>query len=106
MKKVYTASLILLSLFLAVAAMAKAKRYDLQLAQDVQAGSTQLKAGAYQVEVDGNSLVFYQRQKEVAKVTVKSEDLPKKNEATSVTIASGKLIAIQLSGTKSKLTVE
>jgi len=106
MKKVVRASLIFLTLFVAVAAVAKTKRYDVELAQSVQAAGTQLKAGTYQVEVDGNSLVFYQKQKEVAKVPVRSEDLQTKNEATSVTLTGDKLIAIQLSGTKTKLVVE
>jgi hypothetical protein len=106
MKNICKASLIFLTLFLAVAAMAKSKQYELQLGQPVQAGGTQLKAGVYQVEVEGNSLSFYQKKKEVAKVTVKSEDLQSKNEGTSVTTAEGKLVAIQLDGTKTKLVVE
>ena len=107
MKKVFQASLIFLSLFLAVAAIAaKPKRYDVQLAQPVQASDTQLKAGAYQVEMTDHSLVFYQRQKEVAKVPVKTEELQTKNENTSVTVSGGKLTEIQLGGTKSKLVIE
>lgn len=106
MKKVCRASLIFLSLFLAVAAIAKSKRYDVQLAQPVQASGAQLKAGAYQVEMEDHSLVFYQGKNEVAKVAVRSEEQQTKNDNTSVTINQGKLVSLQLSGTKTKLVVE
>ena len=106
MKKVLRASLVFLGLFLALTAVAKGKRYELRLARPVQAAGTQLSAGAYEVEVEGNSLVFYQKQKEVAKVPVRSEELQKKNDGTSLTVTQDKLISIQLNGTKTKLTVE
>lgn len=106
MRKVAKASIIFISLFLAVAAMAKAKRYEVQLSNTVEAGGTQLKAGTYQVEVDGNSLVFYQGKKEIAKVPVRSEELQTKNEETSMNMSGGKLTAIQLAGTKTRLVVE
>ena len=106
MKTIFRASLVFLILFLAVTAIAKSKRYDVQLAQPVQAGNEQLKAGAYQVEMEDHFLVFYQGKKEVAKVPVRSEELQTKNDNTSITISQGKLIALQLSGTKTKLVVE
>lgn len=106
MRKVTGALVIFISLFLAVAAMAKAKRYEVQVSSSVEAGGTQLKAGTYQLEVDGNSLVFYQGKKEVAKAAVRTEELPKKNEETSMNMSGGKLTAIQLGGTKTKLVLE
>ena len=106
MRKVATGFVIFISLFLAVAAMAKAKRYEVQLSNTVQAGGTQLKAGTYQVEVDGNSLVFYQGKKEVAKVAVRTEELQTKNEETSMNMSGDKLTAIQFGGTKTKVVLE
>jgi ribosomal protein L31 len=106
MRKVATGFVIFISLFLAVAAMAKAKRYEVQISSTVQAGETQLKPGTYQLEVDGNSLVFYQGKKEIAKVAVRTEELQTKNEETSMNMSGGKLTAIQLGGTKTKLVLE
>lgn len=106
MRKVAKASIIIISLFIAVAAMAKAKRYEVQISSAVEAGGTQLKAGTYQLEVDGDSLVFYQGKKEVAKVAVRTEELPKKNEETSMNMSGGKITAIQLGGTKSRLVLQ
>lgn len=106
MRKVAKASIIFISLFLAVAAMAKAKRYEVQVSSTVEAGGTQLKAGTYQLEIDGNSLVFYQGKKEVAKVPVRTEELPTKNNETSMNMSGGKLTAIQLGGTKTRLVLE
>jgi ribosomal protein L31 len=106
MRKVASAFIIFISLFLAVAAMAKAKRYEVQISSTVQAGGTDLKAGTYQLEVDGNSLVFYQGKKEIAKVSVRTEELQTKNEETSMNMSGGKLTAIQLGGTKTRLVLE
>ena len=106
MRKVASGFVIFMSLFLAVAAMAKAKRYEVQISATVQAAGSSLKAGTYQLEVDGNSMVFYQGKKEIAKVPVRSEDLPTKNEETSMNMSGGKLTAIQLGGTKTRLVVE
>ena len=106
MKKVCSVLVIALSIFLAVTAMAKTKRYELQIGQTVQAGGAQLKPGAYQIEVEGNSLVFYQGQKEIAKAPVRSEEVTKKVDNTSVTLNQDKLVEVQLGGTKTKLIVE
>jgi hypothetical protein len=106
MRKVASAFVIFISLFLAVAAMAKAKRYEVQISNTVEAGGTSLKAGTYQLEIDGNSLVFYQGKKEIAKVAVRTEELPTKNQETSMNMSGGKLTAIQLSGTKTRLVLE
>ena len=106
MKSFYRGFLLFLTLFLAVAALAKTKRYELHLANTVQASGVELKSGTYQVEEDQGSLVFYQGKKEIAKVPVRSEDIGNKNEVTSFTIANNKLMAVQLGGTKTKLVVE
>jgi hypothetical protein len=106
MKQITRVMLVGLALFLSVSGFAKNKRYELQLGQAVMASGTQLKPGTYQVEMDGNSLVFFQGKKEVAKVAVKSEQSDKKVEATTVTVAQDELKSIELGGTKTKLTLE
>ena len=106
MKKLSTVMILAFTLFAGGSAIAKNKRYELQLSQTVQASGVQLKPGTYQLEMDGNSLVFYQGKKEVGKVAVRSEEQEKKIEATSVTVAQEQLKSIELGGTKTKLVVE
>jgi hypothetical protein len=105
MRKVLSALLIGFTLFLGVSAMAKGKRYELPLGETIQANGVQVKSGTYDVELDGNTLVFYQGKKEVAKVDVRVEEQQTKNENTSVTVSGGKLVQVQLGGMKSKLVV-
>jgi hypothetical protein len=106
MKKLSTITLLAFTLFVSGSAIAKNKRYELQLSQTVQASGVELKPGTYQLEMDGNSLVFYQGKKEIGKVSVRSEEEQKKIEATSVTVAQEQLKSIELGGTKTKLIVE
>ena len=86
--------------------MAKGKRYDVSLGKTVQAGSAQLAAGKYQVEADSGTITFYQGKKEVAKVSVRSEDVANKPDGTAVSVQGDKLTWIQFEGTKKKLVVE
>lgn len=106
MRKIATTCFVSLSLLLAVAAMAKVKRYDVQFSEALQASGVKLNAGTYQVEMDGNSILFFKHRKQVAKVPVKTEQLQNKNGNTSVTTEGNKLIALQFAGTKTKLVVQ
>jgi hypothetical protein len=106
MKNMSKLVLVAFALLLTVAAFAKNKRYEVQFGQNVQAAGTELKAGTYQVEMDGNSLTFYQGKKEVAKVPVRTEETQKKVEATTVTVSSNQLKTIELGGTKTRLILE
>ena len=106
MKKLSGVLLVVLALFLGISAFGKNKRYELQLGQQVQVGGIQLGPGTYQVEVDGNFLVFYKGKKEVAKVTIRAEEEQKKIEETSVSVEQKQLKAIELAGTKTRLIVE
>lgn len=85
-------------------AMAKSKQYEVIINHQVQAGSLQLKPGKYQLEVEGGTATFYQRNKEVGKLQVKSEEVPTKVEVTRLGIIDDKVTSIELGGTKTKLT--
>jgi hypothetical protein len=86
-------------------ANAKDKRYELQLEDTVTANGVQLKPGTYDVAVENSSLMFYQHNKEVAKVPVRVEQSGPKNEHTSVSTTGNKLTEIDLAGTNMKLLV-
>ena len=106
MKQVTRGLFVFLTLFVALIAMAKTKRYEVVLATAVQAGSMQLQAGTYQMEVEGGTAVFYLKNKEVCKVVVKTEEVAKKIEMTTYETSGGnKLTSIELGNTNTRLTV-
>ena len=72
----------------------------------VGSASAGKRSSTYQLEIDGNSLVFYKGKKEVARVTIRAEEEQKKIEATSVSVEQNQLKAIELAGTKTRLIVE
>jgi hypothetical protein len=104
-KQVSKGLLVFLTLFLALIAVAKAKRYELTFNTPVQTGHTQLKPGTYQLEVEGSTATIYQGKKEVCKVAVRTEEAAKKIDLTSVTLAGDKVASIELGGTNIRLTV-
>ena len=93
------------ALFLAMVAMAKSKRYEVSFASTVQAGGTQVKQGTYQMEVEGGTATFFQGNKEVVKIPVRTEEVGKKIENTTLGLSGDKLVSIELGGTKTKLNV-
>ena len=106
MRKSSAVLLLFVGLCLSVSAWARPKRYDVSLDKAVQAGSTQLSAGKYQVEPTDNAMVFYQRNKEVAKIDVTTQDVANKAEGTSVGITGDNLAWVQFEGSKKKLVVK
>ena len=106
MKQVTRGLFVLLTLFMALTAMAKSKRYEVVLPVAVQAGGTHLKAGTYQMEVEGGTAIFYQGKKEICKVPVRAEEVDKTLLATSVERSSdNRLTSIEVGNTKMRLTV-
>ena len=93
------------ALFLAMVAMAKSKRYEVAFPSAVQAGGILVKQGTYQMEVEGGMATFFQGNKEVAKVPVRTEEVGKKIEVTTLGVSGDKLVSIELGGTKTKLNV-
>jgi len=108
MRKISTITLMIFGLLLAITAVAKdakEKKYEVELANAVEANGVQLKAGTYKVAVEDNSLIFYQGNKEVAKVPGHMEETEAKNQETSVTVSNNKLTEIRLSGTNMRFVV-
>jgi len=108
MRKTSTITLMIFGLLLAITAVAKdakEKKYELELANAVEASGVQLKAGTYKVAVEENSLIVYQGNKEVAKIPGHMEELETKNQETSVTVSNNKLTEIRLSGTNMRFVV-
>ena len=105
MQGIRTFILITIALWASLAMAAKTEHYELQFSNSIQAGDVQLQLGNYQVAVEGDSLLFYQGNREVAKVPVKTELLPAKNQATSVSSVQDKITKIRLGGTTMKLVL-
>jgi hypothetical protein len=86
-------------------ALAAGKKYDLKLYEPAMVGNTELKAGEYRVEVDGDKAVIkgYKVQKET---TIKQENSDAKYGTTTVRLSAGEkpqIKEIRLGGTKTKL---
>jgi hypothetical protein len=105
LKQVTKGLLVFLTLLLPLITMAKTKRYEIVLSTAVQAGSSQLKAGTYEMELDGGNATFYQGKKEICRVAVRTEEVAKKIDATSIEVSGDKLTAIELGHTNMRLAV-
>lgn len=89
----------------AAMAMAAGKSYTVKLYEPAMVGATELKAGEYRVEVNGDQAVIKSGkvQKEAA---VKVENSDTKYDTTTVRLSSGakpQIQEIRLGGTKTKL---
>jgi len=87
-------------------ALASAKSYTMNLFEPALAGSTELKAGEYQVSVDGQNAVI-RSGKTTSQVPAKIEAADTKYDNTSVkyVVSGGKkqIQEIHLGGTKTKI---
>jgi hypothetical protein len=88
------------TLILGVASAASS--YTITLAKAATAGSTELKAGTYKVEVQGNQAVFTQG-KTSTTIPVSVEKASSPFRYTSVDTRDSKLLEIDLHGTTTKL---
>ncbi len=79
-----------------------ASSYTVTLGSDATAGSTQLKAGTYKLEIEGNQAIFKQG-KTSTTVPVSVEKAPSPFRYTSIDTRASKLIEIDLRGTTTKL---
>jgi hypothetical protein len=93
---------------LALAGIASAKTYDMTLSKPTKAGSLQLTAGKYSVNVLGNIAVFTNVEtgrKFIA--AVKAEDAGKKFDATAVDCSTkggaDHITSVELGGSNTKL---
>lgn len=79
-----------------------ASSYTINLSSDATAGTTQLKAGTYKLEVEGNQAIFKQG-KATTTIPVSVEKAPSSFRYTSVDTRGSKLLEIDLRGTTTKL---
>ena len=89
---------------LALGIASAASSYSVTLTSDISAGTTQLKAGTYKVEVEGNQAIFKQG-KDTTQVPVSVEKNGTKFRYTTVQTVDSKLQAIELGGSNTKLVV-
>lgn len=96
------------ALTLSFVSIVSAKSYTLAFSTPVQAGSAQLEAGTYKLEVEGSNAVFTNtKTRKSVTVPVKAEESNAKYDVTSVdNLTQGSTVqinAIKLGGTKTKL---
>ena len=95
-------------LALSTLSLASAKTYEITLSSPSKVGSTELKAGAYKLKVDGTTATFINvdTAKQVT-ATIKVDTVDKKYETTAVdsTNSGGvdQINAIELGGSKTKI---
>jgi hypothetical protein len=94
-----TSKSLLLIAALVLAGIASAKSYDIVLSSPATAGSVQLAAGEYSLQVQGSNAIFtnVETGKSVT-VSVKMEYAAKKFEKTAVDSTANKTRAIDLGG--------
>ena len=93
---------------LSFVSIVSAKSYTLDLSTPMQAGSAQLEAGTYKLEVEGSNAVFTNtKTRKSVSVPVKAEETSTKYDVTSMdNFTQGSTVqinAIKLGGTKTKL---
>jgi hypothetical protein len=97
---------ILLAIGVAALALASVKSYSISLYEPAMFGASQLAAGNYKLEIDGDKAVIH-RGKQVCEAPVKVENADSKYSATSVVLntAGGqrRIQEIHVGGSKTKL---
>jgi hypothetical protein len=88
---------------LALGIAGAASGYSLSFHDTVWVGSTQLKAGEYTVEMQGDKAVFKSGNKKVAEVPASLGTNDQKYKYTSVSSTGSKVHEIDLGDTKSKI---
>ena len=89
---------------LALGIASAASSYSVTLTSDMSAGTTQLKAGEYKIQVEGDQAIFKQGSA-TTPVPVTVEKNAKKFRYTTLETVDSKLQAIELGGTTTKLVV-
>lgn len=82
-----------------------ASDYRVELSQATHVGATELKPGAYKVEVQGDKAVFKSGKEVVAQSPVTVENAKQKYSETSVSTSGAKLQSISLGGTTMKIVI-
>lgn len=100
--------LVKLSLGLATLALGvafAASSYRVTIPSDIWAGDTQLKAGDYKVQVEGNQATFTHG-KQTIQVPASVEQSATKNAETSLEATGTKLQAIDIGGSTMKIVIK
>lgn len=87
---------------LALGVAGAASSYSVKFREPVSIGATELKAGDYKVEMQGDKAVF-KSGKTVVEVPATLEKSDKKYNFTSITSEGSKLTEIDLGGTNTKI---
>lgn len=70
------------------------------------AGATQLKPGAYKFELEGEKLVFKEGKKVIAEVPAAAETVNKKYADTTYESTDGKITAIRVGGSTTRIVLK
>ena len=89
------------ALAIAVPAFAKPMTTTMPLNHPAKVGTTQLDAGEYRFQIDGNHLVILRGKATVAESDGRWEDRDSKSEYTSIVSNDGRLIELRFAGKKS-----
>jgi hypothetical protein len=87
----------------ALAVASAATSYDVELTQPTWVGTTQLKAGAYKLTMQGSTAVFSTGKKPVAEAPVSVLKGDHKVSATEVETADSQIKEVRLGGTNSRV---
>ena len=79
--------------------------YKVEFSQAIQVGGTELKAGEYKVEMQGDKAVFKSGKDVVAQSPATVENGKQKYSVTSVSTNSSKLQSISIGGTTMKIVL-
>ena len=82
-----------------------ASDYKVTFSQPTQVGGTELKAGEYKVEVQGDKAIFKSGKDVVAQSSAKVENGNRKYSATAVSTNASKLESISVGGTTMKIVL-
>jgi hypothetical protein len=90
---------------LGIGVASAASDYKVELPQATHVGATELKAGTYKVEMQGDKAVFKSGKEVVAQAPAKVEDAKQKYSLTSVSTNASKLESISIGGTTMKIVL-
>jgi hypothetical protein len=79
---------------------------SLTVTSAIGAGSAQMKPGEYKFEMQGDKLVFKSGKTVVAEVPAVSETAPKKFNDTTYESKDGKITAIRVGGTNTRIVLK
>jgi hypothetical protein len=88
---------------LAMGIASAASDYKVELAQATQVGGTELKPGAYKVEMQGDKAVFKSGKNVAAQASATVENGKQKFSETSVSTKDSKLESISIGGSTMKI---